>query len=84
MPVFKNNKVFFNHAAIAKSDFVGLFRGCILENNSFEMNIATMPENGLYFVTGHAMKIKGKNTISGKNTKVGWNAPAGSKNITGK
>lgn len=84
MPIFKNNTAHFNHDLFTSSDFIAVFRGCIMQNNTFEINIKKIPQNGLYLVTGHTMKFIGHNTISGKNEKIGWNSPGGKKIISEK
>jgi hypothetical protein len=82
MPVFKNNIVYFNGDTYVNGDFIALFRGCILKDNTFNVNIKNMPPAGLYLITGHAMKFIGQNTIIDNGKKVGWNGPAGKKIIT--
>lgn len=82
MPVFKNNVVYFNGDTYVNGDFIALFRGCILKDNTFNVNIKNMPPAGLYLITGHAMKFIGQNTINDNGKKIGWNGPAGKKIIT--
>lgn len=82
MPFFGANRVDFNAETYPNGDYIALFRGCILKDNQFNVNVKNIPPNGLYIIGGHTMKYLGLNTIKGENKKVGWNSPSGNKMIT--
>ncbi|HPI53523.1 MAG TPA: right-handed parallel beta-helix repeat-containing protein [Chitinophagaceae bacterium] len=75
-PIFRNNKINFNYTSFTKNDFIALFRGCILENNSFIIKSNSSWVNG-HFLLAQGTMNKGTNRIQAGNSNIGWNKASG-------
>jgi hypothetical protein len=75
-PIFQYNKINFSYTTFTKKDFIALFRGCILDNNSFIINSNDSWIDGNFLLAQGTIN-KGKNQIVSKTRHLGWNSSSG-------